>query len=279
MMSRRYLVYWLTFLMLMAALPLLAQTPASSASYVRFAHLASARPAVDVYVDGQLTAQGLAYQAVSAYSPVSATSLEITLVQAGGNLDADALGKPFSITLPAPGYFTAALTRTADSPEMVLLPGDGVAERDALGKGLASSANLVVSGAYARATAKRQPMAEATPEMGAAGGMSGMGDVSAAYMLIENKGGKPDKLIAVETDAAASAELHLSKIEDGMAKMQPVEGGIEIPSSGSLELKPGSYHVMLMGITKPFVPGDSIVLTLKFASGAELHLAVPVAAS
>jgi copper(I)-binding protein len=227
-------------------------------------------------MDGQLHAQGLSYKSASAYIPASA-SLQITLVRAGGKLDVDAIGKPFSVTLPGPGYFTAAFIGIVDNPELVLLPGDGIAENGALGRGLAVSGNLAVSGAYARATARRQPMAEATPEL--VGGMSGMGDVSAAYMLIENKGGQPDKLIAVETEAAASAELHLSKIEDGMAKMQPVEGGIDIPASGSLDLKPGSYHVMLMGLTKPFVPGDSIVLTLKFASGAELHLAVPIVAT
>lgn len=274
-MLRRYLVYSITFLLLLAALPLLAQMPAMSGSYVRFAHLAPSASAVDVYVDGQLVAQGLAYKSVSAYSPVSAT-LELALVQAGGKLDANLIGKPFSFTLPSAGYFTVAIAGTADNAEFVLLPGDGVSDSGTMGRGMAASGNLVVSAAYARATAKRQPMAEATPEMG---GMSGMGDVSAVYMLIENKGAQSDKLIAAETDAAASAEIHLSKVENGMAKMEPVAGGLEIPANGSVELKPGSYHVMLMGIRKPFVPGDSILLTLKFESGAELHLTVPIAAS
>lgn len=277
-MLRRYLACWMTFLMLTGALPLLAQAPASSPSYVRFAHLATTAPAVDVYVNGQLTVQGLSYKSVSAYIPVSST-LEIALIQAGGVLDADAIGQPLSLVLPGSGYFTAVLTGAAENLELFLLPGDGVSDTGTVGYGMAASGNLMVSGAYARATAIRQPMGEATPEMGGMGNMGGMGDVSAAYMLIENRGGQPDKLIAVETNAAASAELHLSKIEDGMAKMEPVEGGIEIPANGSVELKPGSYHVMLMGIAKPFVPGDSIVLTLKFASGAALHLAVPVVAS
>ncbi|MBC6934312.1 MAG: copper chaperone PCu(A)C, partial [Chloroflexi bacterium] len=59
-------------------------------------------------------------------------------------------------------------------------------------------------------------------------------------------------------------------------KMRPVEGGIEIPAGGSVELKPGGYHVMLMQLPRDLLPGQAIMLTLVFESGVELPVAVPV---
>ena len=49
----------------------------------------------------------------------------------------------------------------------------------------------------------------------------------------------------------------------GMMGMQPV-ARVEIPAGGSLQLKPGSYHVMLIGLVKDLKAGDTIDLTLKF---------------
>ena len=40
-------------------------------------------------------------------------------------------------------------------------------------------------------------------------------------------------------------------IEDGVAKMRPVGGGLEIKARETVELKPGSFHVMLIGLKQP----------------------------
>ena len=37
---------------------------------------------------------------------------------------------------------------------------------------------------------------------------------------------------------------------------------IKIPAGGSVTLKPGGYHVMLMGVSAPLKAGDSVPLTL-----------------
>lgn len=49
----------------------------------------------------------------------------------------------------------------------------------------------------------------------------------------------------------------------GMMGMQPV-ARVEIPAGGSLQLKPGSYHVLLIGLVKDLKAGDTIDLTVKF---------------
>lgn len=105
------------------------------------------------------------------------------------------------------------------------------------------------------------------------------GPVSAIYMVISNKGGTADKLISVSADASDVTEVHETKqMENGMMGMQPVQGGLDVPANGSVTLKPGSYHIMLMKLSKDLTPGVNIKLTLKFQSGKEMTVDVPVKA-
>ena len=85
----------------------------------------------------------------------------------------------------------------------------------------------------------------------------------AVYMTLTNQGAVPDRLLKITTPAAASASLHESAEKDGVATMRPVEA-LEIPAGGSVELKPGGYHVMLMGLKAPLKKGDMIMLQLNF---------------
>src|SRR5213593_588739 len=52
--------------------------------------------------------------------------------------------------------------------------------------------------------------------------------VAAGYMTIKNTGSSPDRLIEGSSDVASRFELHEMKMEDGVAKMRPVKGGLEI---------------------------------------------------
>lgn len=105
--------------------------------------------------------------------------------------------------------------------------------------------DVMVKGAFARASAMSTAKA------------------GAVYMTLINQGAATDRLIAVTTKAAKSAEIHETLMEDGVAKMRPVEV-FDIPAGGSVELKPGGYHVMLMGLKAPLKKGDMIMLQLKF---------------
>lgn len=102
-------------------------------------------------------------------------------------------------------------------------------------------------------------------------------EVGGVYMTIENTGSGADRLVGLSTDAAESASVHESKSDaSGMMSMQPVEGGLEVPANGSVSLKPGGYHVMLMNLKSPLVADATFKLTLKFQSGQAVTVDVTV---
>jgi copper(I)-binding protein len=100
----------------------------------------------------------------------------------------------------------------------------------------------------------------------------------AAYMNITNGTGQADALLGVETDVAASPEIHETTEENGMMAMHPVER-IEIPAGGTVELKPGGYHVMLIGLTRELEVGSTIDLTLKFEKAGDVKVQAEVKAA
>ena len=96
--------------------------------------------------------------------------------------------------------------------------------------------------------------------------MPGM-TATGGYLMIHNHGRKADRLIGVSADFAARSEIHEMIHDNGVMKMRPLDGGIEIPAGGMVTLKPGGMHLMLMGLAEPLEPGRMLELTLEFASG------------
>lgn len=106
---------------------------------------------------------------------------------------------------------------------------------------------------------------------------SGMKDGnSAGYMMLTNFTDRDVALIGASSDVAAAVEIHLSSMgADGTMQMAQQES-VAIPAGEALELKPGSYHIMFIGLTKDLVVGDEITLTLHFDGYDDLILTVPV---
>ena len=100
------------------------------------------------------------------------------------------------------------------------------------------------------------------------------GQVSAAYMEVKNKGAA-DKIVAANCDCAKATELHDVKMLDGAMKMVPVTA-MEIPANGELKLKPGAYHIMLIGLNRPLVAGDMLPIKLKFEKAGEVTVQAKV---
>jgi periplasmic copper chaperone A len=141
---------------------------------------------------------------------------------------------------------------------------------------LALAAVLIgfVAPALAQGTANtpiavEQPWARATPAEAKTG---------AVYMTLDNKSGTADRLTGASSEVADKLQIHEMKVENGVMKMREVPGGLPIPGSGSVELKPGGYHVMLMGLKKPLTVGEKFALTLTFEKAGNISVTVPVQA-
>ena len=60
--------------------------------------------------------------------------------------------------------------------------------------------------------------------------------------------------------------------------MRPVEGGLEIKPGESVELKPGSFHVMFMGLKQPLEKGQQVKGTLEFEKAGKVDVEYTVEA-
>lgn len=102
-----------------------------------------------------------------------------------------------------------------------------------------------------------------------------------AFMSI--KATENTRLVGVVSPVAGVAEVHEMKMDGGVMKMRVVEGGLEVPAGKTVELKSGSYHVMLMDLKAALPKGSTVPLTLLFkdAKGVEnrVELQLPVALS
>ena len=69
------------------------------------------------------------------------------------------------------------------------------------------------------------------------------------------------KLVAVASPAAKMVEIHESMMHGATAQMHEVQA-VVLPAGKPVSLKPGGHHVMLMGVSRPLKPGDTVPLTL-----------------
>ena len=173
------------------------------------------------------------------------------------------------------------------SKRFVMLPVMAVAASMALGIGPVTAQDDEDAMASAAPMESAVPMASMDPAslgpglhvVGAWSRESPMMELAgAAFMVIYNNTEADDALVGASSPAAASVEIHqTTQSEDGTMAMAPVEE-VPIPAGGTAELKPGGYHIMLVGLVQPLVEGDQIELLLEFASAEPQTVVVPVQA-
>lgn len=122
-----------------------------------------------------------------------------------------------------------------------------------------SSADVTVREAWAREATTTQPS-------------------TAAYLVLDNKSPRAAALVGVKVAVAGTAELHTMTMKPGSG-MSGMGGGrdmmtmekvneIAIPAGATVELRPGSFHIMLFKLTKAIAAGDSVDLVLEFKDGS-----------
>lgn len=102
------------------------------------------------------------------------------------------------------------------------------------------------------------------------------GGNGAIYFTVMNGTAQADRLMAVESDVAATTAMHESIDENNVIRMEPRPDGFEIPAGGSVELAPGGKHVMLTNVKQPLTEGESIAITLRFDHANPMSVTVPI---
>jgi len=95
---------------------------------------------------------------------------------------------------------------------------------------------------------------------------------SALYCIIQNNGNKSDTLKSAESMFAEEVQIHESyKKDNDKMGMRQVKS-LVLNSKSSAELKPGGFHVMLLGVKKDFKAGDPLNVTLQFRNSGKIKI-------
>lgn len=137
-----------------------------------------------------------------------------------------------------------------------------------------SQNGIEISDPWVRAAAMKEDMGEGMHDDSHSGDMHD-GAVTGAFMMIKNTGSQADMLVSASSEAAMEVQVHETTMTDGVMSMAEVPG-VEIPAGGMAELKPGGYHVMLIGLKEELKVGDTVTIVLTFQNAGEISLEVPV---
>ncbi len=100
--------------------------------------------------------------------------------------------------------------------------------------------------------------------------------VAGGFMTITNKGAQPDRLTGGAFDIAGSVEIHEMAMTNGVMTMRALQAGLEIKPGASVELKPGSFHIMFMGLKRQLKQGETVKGTLTFEKAGTVPVEVSV---
>jgi hypothetical protein len=112
------------------------------------------------------------------------------------------------------------------------------------------------------------PWARATPKGASIGG---------GYMTVTNTGAAPDRLVGGSTDISKGFEIHEMSMDNGVMKMRMLPKGLEIKPGQSVTFKPGSYHIMFMGLKHQLMEGQHFKATLQFEKAGKIDVDFAIA--
>jgi periplasmic copper chaperone A len=118
-----------------------------------------------------------------------------------------------------------------------------------------TAGNLSIGHPYARPTAPAQP-------------------TGGGYLTLTSKG-RADRLLSASSPIAREVQIHSMKMEGDVMRMREVDA-IDMPADKLVELKPGGFHLMLMGLKEPLKAGQVFPLKLRFEKAGEVAVEVSV---
>lgn len=117
--------------------------------------------------------------------------------------------------------------------------------------------DLVISGAYARATLPNAP-------------------VGGGYFIVVNKGKADDTLVSASSPAAGAVQLHDMAMSNGVMSMRELTAGVPIPAGKTVSFSPDGLHLMLTPLNSRLVKGQTVPVTLTFAKAGAVTIQLSV---
>ena len=97
--------------------------------------------------------------------------------------------------------------------------------------------------------------------------------VSAAFGTITSE--QDRLLVAASSSRSDVVEIHTNIAVDGAMHMRQLDS-LELPAGVPVELAPGGYHLMFIGLKSVLKQGEIVDVTLQFSSGETLVIEAPV---
>jgi hypothetical protein len=99
--------------------------------------------------------------------------------------------------------------------------------------------------------------------------------VRAGYLQIDNPDKQSHEVIAFQSDAFERIEMHESRMQDDIMTMVELQSLI-LPADGTLELKPGGKHLMLINPTRSLQIGEDFYIVITFADETSQRMRMEV---
>jgi copper(I)-binding protein len=115
----------------------------------------------------------------------------------------------------------------------------------------ASALAAIVSPAFAQVTVADAWVRATVPQQKATGMFASVTSV---------KGGK---VVSALSPVAEVVEIHEMAMDNNVMRMRAIPA-LDLPAGKAVELKPGGFHVMLMGLKQQVKEGDTVPVTLVF---------------
>ena len=101
-------------------------------------------------------------------------------------------------------------------------------------------------------------------------------NITAGYIKIENKNENNERLISVESNFSKRTELHYMNIKNDIMIMKHLEDGVLIKSKSKINLKPRSFHIMFIDLTKSFNKTSYQKVKFNFENAGSIIINMPI---
>ncbi len=98
---------------------------------------------------------------------------------------------------------------------------------------------------------------------------------AAIYLKVINGTGRDVQVTSVQTNVAASATLHQTRISDNIARMRDLNV-VDVPADSTVAFEPAGDHIMLEGLTQSLVDNQMFTLMVMLSTGDEFMIPVHV---